>query len=665
MPKVTLEEFMARFPRHEGENRSEYFNRLLERYLNDTLSHASFRTALDEEEDDDFDDFDDFYDLDEEDELYAPEETRWNPLKKQRERSAEERLKIQEELPAQIERLQVKNAFNRPQNFGAQSASFDAFFADVVRYADCSGAENAKPCYFQWPVYYGHVSTNPYSLMNEAQRSYYFHLRVQWQSEEEIDCDVPGFLSYFFLYLNEIQVGYGWQTPEEVMEKLQKLADQLGQYNDDYESASLFFSTVRTAYSFAVRFEKQLSVPSFAPAWWMNVWDEKALSVLLWRLEDSSKPLYIPDNALQFIGQNVLGDSKFFLTNMPLVMQALSRTLAMIDAWLKRKKGKGLLSVFVRTRERREKLPLFGNLIVCAADYDTEVEFRNIFDSRKFQKFVCTVAFQVDNELRRIHKKRKRTRLKPPEAPYADLIAQFIEREYDPHYKKKQQARNRIELDFSSISELRRQSDEVREALRVEDEQTPETAAEEPAVSAAESFWNQLKPAEKELLQQLVWKQGLPRADIANALYTGLNRKAREQFARPLLYTRQKQAHIQDEYFEELSHLAGPAPQLTENTEPRPAAAADSAFFALDRLEDDLRSTVQALAPYQQEALAAAVREDSAALEAIAEREFLLPETLVEQINDLAMEELGDILLEDTGTVTVLDEYKDALQGAV
>ena len=75
----------------------------------------------------------------------------------------------------------------------------------------------------------------------------------------------------------------------------------------------------------------------------------------------------------------------------------------------------------------------------------------------------------TENTLREIYKSRGRLRGVTVDKDIEGLIKKFLEKEYSP---KKPLEKNTLKLDVNSINELRKQSDAVREALEVPEENT-------------------------------------------------------------------------------------------------------------------------------------------------------------------------------------------------
>lgn len=447
----------------------------------------------------------------------------------------------------------------------------DKFIADMHLFADREGAEAEY-------VPLDGAATG-YDSLSADQLNWYFCWRSLVRAERYPETSQ----AYILIHAQEMLNGCGWESAADGLDRFVRLwmnyRERFPQLDQDMFG---------WAFDFACQHQLDFTPDQVAdiPE---KIWP--AVRNLLVDRHRKDKPLKLSMPLVEEISAYSVRDSRFYNDgHQQLMEEAIPRVIALADAALLKKHGKGILQQYGPRVGKKQRYCVYANAAHPMADQHVEVTVRAYVHTPQLRQYIGELIRYAENVLRGMYKYRGRLRVENLDSEMAALIEGFLKKEYDPDKEKEPEKEKRVEvrLDFDSIDLLRAQSDAVREALEVAEE--PET----PVVLAEEEQTTE----------------------------TPISHETDEQ----------------------------------------------AAYFDAEKLSDRMRQLTDALAELQQAALRIVLVSDEPLeqLSALAEEALTMPEILIDEINDAAMQALDDILIDAFGDVPrVLEQYENELKDAV
>lgn len=382
-------------------------------------------------------------------------------------------------IPVRPGALMQKSAGEDVQNADAGSAenmgpvqahtgniAFDKFITDMHRYADREGMEADFVSFDQVGV--------GYDGMSAEQQKWYFC----WRSEVRAGRYPDTAPACVLIHAQEILNGCGWESAADGLDRLVKLWTV---YREKYPQIdrNLF------AWTFDFARTQQLD---FAPDECADIPDSTwpAVRNLLVDRHRKDKPLKLSLALIEQVSAYAPSESRFYRDGHEhLVEEAMPRVIALADAALLKKDGKGILRQYGPRVGKKQRYCVYADAVHPEANRRVEVTVRAYVNTPALRNYIGGLLRHAENVLRGICKFRGRLRVDDLDEEMAALIEGFLKREYSQAKRKQADERRRVEvqLDFDSIDALRIQSDAVRDALEVVEEETepePEIPAEFP-----------------------------------------------------------------------------------------------------------------------------------------------------------------------------------------
>jgi hypothetical protein len=255
-----------------------------------------------------------------------------------------------------------------------------------------------------------------------------------------------------------------------------------------------------------------------------------------------------------------------------------------------------------------------------------------------------------------------------------------------------------ITIDFEKVSVLRNESDEVRQRLTVEDEETAVEAVLPPAVQEPVvtvelvSAFNVERPANTPahlltnlrevaettagdetaiyLLRYLraeQWESSNEAAQAAvgseflSVVLDRINERAIESIGDNLIFAEGNQLVVAEDYRDELDYLL---PQTVESITATAEHEAVVPVVHYENLTEEWEAFVRQMKPHHWEALnALIIGEDvEMRLDGIARSVYTTLDLLVDELNEFALESVGDNIIETGGAPRIEDEDIDSLR---
>lgn len=531
-------------------------------------------------------------------------------------------------------------------------ASSTKFFRDMKKYADLVEEEAEFVPFMQ---YYP-----TYESMDCRQRAWYFYWRTQVRKGEYLDTD----LSYIFVHIYELLSGCGWKQASDGYSQLMSLWMS---YRERFPKLDCYL--LEWLFDFAKLYQLDFTVPEISN---MQLPTETVIRDFLLDQHSNEKPLKLPFSLICSLCDYSIIGSKFYKDgHQQLMQEAIPRVVALADAVLLKEKGQGILVIYGPNRPKRQSHNLFQGAICPEANKRISLSVKAYSASTRLRSYIYQLVRYSENVLRSLYSYRGRLRGVELETELSGLVESFLKKEYAPkeHTEKITLKRAGVKLDFDSIANLRAQSDAVRDALEVTDEEVQKDLLTElPEVSAM--FAQLSKSAQKFLLSLKRTGWETPANSEAGTFIEEINSVAARFIARTLIVTEAGQYIVEDDYRDELDYIFDNMLESELTAEQETATEIEISSTKLDEigLSENLKRFFEALTDIQRQVLQAILFSDDPqkTLTQLAEETMSMPELLIDEINDVATQYLDDIFIDTlSDTPTVLEQYADELKRAV
>ena len=548
--------------------------------------------------------------------------------------------------------LTIKTDVSRNSNdefyFDLDDNYSSKFEKDIAKYIDKEGKEVPHVPFMQyWATYDG---------MDRAQKEWFFYWRSQVRKNNYLSTD----LSYIFVHIYELLNDYGWKRPQDGYDQLVKLwvtyrtqHPQLDRYLMEW----LFdFARVHNL-EFVLPEIEELSFPN-----------RTMIKDILIEKHSNEKPLKLPFALVDALCDYSLVGSKFYKDGHQVLMhEAIPRVLALADAALIKKSGKGILETYGPTKATNQMYYAFPGANCKYAHKRMDVMVKAYSNSYKLRKYINELVRFAENVLRELYECRGRLRGVELDAETANLVTAFLKKEYTPNKKPVAPAKKaEVKLNFENIAELRNQSDAVRDALEVIEDivGTKELLTDLEAVKEIFTSMPAYCRTLIDSMQANSWE--IAYNSSVQASIEKINELSGMKLACAILVVEENTLILEDDYRDEFNYIYE---HLSEFYTPESISTEDdSSKFVLDGLSDEIRQLLETLSPIQKEILYIILSQEniSGRIEEIANTEMSMPEILVDEINDIATQHIGDILIDTFGDeMCVLEQYADELKKAM
>lgn len=519
-----------------------------------------------------------------------------------------------------------------------------AFLDEARKCADDEG-NDAQPVPFS--TYYP-----TYADMNARQRAWYFTLRTHWRKAVYPDAD----LSYLFVHVYELLQQVGTKDPADGYRQL--LALWLG-YRERYPNLdglmAKWLGDYIHVYPCGVT-DQQLMAE--APHLDFPEIDAVLSAMAL------KEPFQVPLNVLEQLSTYRVTASKFYQRgHQALMNQAIPGAAAWIDAKLRETNGKGLLDTYAPLKWHHERMVAFQG--APTAEHRTyDLHFRRYENGKRLQGYLRQVIRATENLLRaqcKFSARLQGIQLDDRSSAWLDAyVASLFPKQTTPELQEKAAPREKIILNLSELTQLREDSDTVRETLLATMGTAGPDAPETPLPAGTpDGLLTDLEPV-KGLLARLGsaslrlldflkaqgwsadWKEIKARFPgmMLEAVTDEINQYAQDLLGCFLIEQENDRLVIAEDYRDELDYLGKKEPKTTGWT------------YDPEGLDEGWRSFFQTA---DLEALNA-VRGGMETLTLFAKAHRQLPEVTLDALNSLAQDTIGDLIADEQG---ILEEYAD------
>ena len=493
-----------------------------------------------------------------------------------------------------------------------------------------------------------------YSSMDKQQKEWYFYWRSQIRKGIYLDTD----LSYIFVHIYELLSGYGMSNADDGYKQLLELWEN---YRKEYPKLDGYL--FEWMFDFCQLYNLDYKMPEWTD---LSLPYQTEIKNVIISKHSGEIPLKLTFALIDSLCDYSLVRSKFYNDGHQMLMnEAIPRVVALADAALYKKEGKGILDKYGPNRPRKQTYYAFRGANCKNSNQRVDITVKDYINSAKLRAYINELVRYAENVLRELYNCRGRLRGVSLDDETAKLVKAFLYKEYSPiKHESVPEKKTEINLNFDNIKELRTQSDTVRDALEVE-ETSSETKELLTDLKEAKEIFIAMPQYCRNLIDELQkhsWEIDYNSSCQASIdIINGLSGKL---LACDLLVVEGNHLILEDDYRDEFDYLYE---HLEEIETAKPNATADSTFD-LTLLSEEMRELFETFSPYQEEIICVILSRTDVKnrMDKIAEAQMSMPEILVDEINDIASQYIGDILIDTFGDETcILEQYEDELKKAV
>ncbi|RCX21452.1 TerB-like protein [Fontibacillus phaseoli] len=508
-------------------------------------------------------------------------------------------------------------------------------FVQTARELEGKSEEYAEFVPFQtyWPTY---------DQMQPGQLRWYLYWRGEVRSGRYPETD----MSYLFVYLYELIHGIGWDDPVHGVELMDRVWKA---YRKRYPKLDLYVR--EWMYDLGKVFG--LDMPPAEPLMKLPRSLSNVLKELEWGRRFSAEPLELTwEMVLPLIDYEVEKSRYYSDQGRKEMRHYVPKVIALVDGFLAKTKGSKLIERF---KPKEKKITRF---LFRSAVYDHEVYGHGvpvsvlpISEHPPFRAYLTQLVRHTENKLRELTGFKGKLRGISLEPEVEQLVSRFLHKEFGQ--RQTEEAKSRIpvvKINTAKLRKLQQESNEVRDMLLTEELSiaTVEQKTERPTGSSGQKGARQLKrdvPQQAEMDFELGWR----------------------------VFEEEPSAHSQPEGFKELNEL----PEAVQ-LEIAESSAGDDCEQRSEGSEELHKERIRIEGPIEPK-LAEEWQEMSVRLSGahlamlgaiveergidvrygIAEQAGSMPELLLDEINELAMEWIGDLLIDGD---RIAEEYETELR---
>ncbi|WP_059045574.1 TerB N-terminal domain-containing protein [Paenibacillus rubinfantis] len=443
-----------------------------------------------------------------------------------------------------------------------------------------------------------------YDEMQPRQLKWYLFWRGEVRSERYPDTD----LSYLFVYLYELIHGVGWSEPAEGYALMERVWQA---YRERYPKLDLYVR--EWLYDLALVF--QLEERSAEPMAKLPRNLSMELKELEWRRRFTADPLELSWDLLMTLTDYNVEKSRFYQElGRKDMRNYVPKVISLVDGYLSRSKGIRILELFQPSETRVSRF-LFRSAVY---DHDLYGRTKTVTvlpysGHPPLRGFLTQLIRLTENQLRELTGFKGKLRGIDVGPEIEQLVGRYLGKEFERRKAEEAKARTpKVKINAAKLRKLQQESNEVRDLL-LSEELTLAFAPEAP---------------------------GLPPERAAS------------------LPGRISDEPLQPTFDFERGYEQEPEQVLPPSTEERSGSEKNEGG-PMTSLSEEWQELFASLTAPQAQMLTALLQGQSAAeRQTIAEQAGSMPELLIDEINELAMERIGDLLVDGD---EVVDDYRAEL----
>lgn len=503
--------------------------------------------------------------------------------------------------------------------------SREQLFVRKGKELETSQGDTAEFVPFQtyWPTY---------DEMQPRQLKWYLFWRTEVRSGHYPDTD----LSYLFVYLYELIHGIGWVEPSEGYAQIERVWQA---YRERYPKLDIYVR--EWLYDFSLIFHLG-EVPVNPPLIKLPRSLSMELKELEWQRKFSAHTLELSWDLLRMLIDYEAEKSRYYIEQGRKNLRHYApKIITLVDGYLRKTKGSRLLELFV-PREKTISRYLFRSAVYDHVQYGRtrEITVLPYSEHPPLRAYLTQLVRLTENKLRELDGFKGRLKGVTVEPDIEQLISRYLHNEFTQREAEAAKARMpKVKINAAKLRKLKQESDEVRDMLLSEEALGSEMGQKDtPKKDSRDRHVPSARPVQAELDFEHGWQAEEETALLVESEWPVLQAlAARVEKTEPVGQAR-------------LSQLAGAGQPAEEKSLPTELPGLSAAWHELlARLSVSQRGMLSSLLN----------REGSAERQAIAEQAGSMPELLMDEINNLAMEWLGDLLIDGDEIVA---EYRAELR---
>ncbi len=567
--------------------------------------------------------------------------------------------------------LKTADSLRRPYIvFSEQGKSF---YSDMKKYENKT---EKRASFSDFTVYYP-----TYDDMAPSDKKWYFYWRNKVRNKSYPKTD----LSYIFLYVYELLCDVGVRDDSDGLNKLMAVWSN---YRQEFPKLDNYLSEWIFDYCY-------LHNLPYGPLPFddISVSNTDVLNKLIDR-HDREHPLKLPLYLIIGLSDYKIAKSRFYQSHEQLMKSAIPKIIALTDMYFWRKERKGLFEKFGPATETAFTRKIYPSTMFThmqqkynCKDYERAKELRGVITGViKFSENVLRSIEGVSGRLKNTAEILKYTELQ-------SIIEKYL---YTTYGKKQPEANpgtavptnlihkpapveSSSELNFDKIEKLRKESDNVREILEVQEEEVEKVLLTD--IAGMQLVLANISEQSKSLIYSLRTKGWGDRYDPSMKLMVDeTNRIALKYLSQDLLIVdSDSNVTIEEDFRDEIDYIwqSNNTDKATETDETNQVNTGNNSndrepakgtIFNYSGLPEELTDCLKSFTSTQEAALAAVLKEERPyeAITALADEAMTMPEVIIDEINEISDSYLNELLIEqDEENLSVIEPYQGMLKKAL
>lgn len=547
----------------------------------------------------------------------------------------------------------IYSAMKRFENKTEDSASYCEFFAYYPTYGDMSSRQ--KKWYFYWR---NKVRNNSYPETS---------------------------LSYIFVYVYELLCGIGTRDKSDGLSKLMAVWKN---YRKEYPSLDNYLSEWVFDYC-------HIHNLPYEP---MPFDDNTVLNdIVMNRLvedHNSEHPLKLPFFLLKSLSDYKITKSKLYKSREQLTRSAIPKVISLADMYFWQKDHKGLLEKFGPGKASTVSKMVYSSTMLT--EMSQKYTYKDYVNSKELRDITTGLIKFTENVLRSIEGVSGRVKINGEVQRYIELqtiINKFLYKTYGKKLSvtntdvkthsvlnhKPNQPDSLSGLDFDKIEKLRKESDNVREILEVQEEEEVKVLLTD--IAGMQLVLANVSEQSRNLIYSLRANGWENRYDPSMQLMVDeVNRIALKYLSQDLLIVdSDSNVAVEEDFWDEIDYiwqsnhtdavtLPDETNYINDGNDSDNREITKGTIFNYSGLPEELMGCLKSFTSTQEAALVAVLKEDRPyeTITALADEAMTMPEVIIDEINEISYGFLNELLIEqDEENLSVTEPYQAMLKKAL
>ena len=521
-----------------------------------------------------------------------------------------------------------------------------------------------------------------YGDMSSSQKKWYFY----WRNKVRNNSYPETSLSYIFLYIYELLCDIGVRDASDGVDKMMAVWKN---YRQPYHTLDNYLPTWIFDYCHLHKLPYE-PIP-FDDITVSNV---DVLNILIDK-HAGEHPLKLPLYLIQKLSYYKFTSSSYYKKRNTLMVNAIPKVISLADMYFWQKEKKGLFEKYGPSTISTFSTNVYSSTLLSNMTYDYSCK-DYVRKANKLQDIITGLIKFTENVLRSIDGVSGRVRNREEIQKLTELqsvIEKYLYKIYGKEpYKKKVNNQKKNELirkpiqsekaaglDFDKIEKLRKESDNVREILEVQEEEEEKVLLTD--IAGMQLVLSNISEQSKSLIYSLRSKGWEDRYDPSmKPLMDETNRIALKYLSQDLLIVdSDSNISVEEDFRDEIDYI-----WQSNNTDTSKATdetnyantdndsddqrLARGTMFNYSGLPEELLSCLKSFTSTQEAALAAVLKEEKPyeTITALADEAMTMPEVIIDEINEISDSYLNELLIEqDEDNLSVIEPYQDILKKAL